>query len=153
MGKEESKSANKDSTDSAKDTGLSRYDALMEELKRQTQNRPKSQIIKPDSVASLNVGVPIDQTIKKERARTQEIANNNRVSDQKLKSRSLIALFIFLGIETLAIFALAFAQGFEFKGFKLDEWSMRIIIVATLGQITAMLTIAVQHLFPNNNRK
>lgn len=83
-----------------------------------------------------------------EKIRKQKIENDNIEKDQSLKKYTLISLFIFLGVETIVVFALAFFQGFELAGFNLDVWSFRIIVVATLGQITAMLSFAVRHLFP-----
>jgi len=85
---------------------------------------------------------------KVERARKRKIANDNVEKDQQLKEDTLRKLFRFLTAETIIIFALAFLQGFGWWRFKLDEWSFRLVITATIGQITAMLTIAVQHLFP-----
>jgi len=85
---------------------------------------------------------------KIERARSKKIENDNAEKDQALKEKTLKILFIFLSLETIAIFMLALLQGFTWKGFGLDEWSFRLVITATIGQITAMLTIAIYHLFP-----
>lgn len=83
-----------------------------------------------------------------EKVRKQRIANDNAEKDQKLKEITLNKLFRFLGVETAVIFLLAFLQGSTWSRFKLDPWSFRLLTTATLGQITAMLTIAVRHLFP-----
>ncbi len=66
----------------------------------------------------------------------------------QLKKTTLLVLFGFLAIETVAIFVMAFFQGFEWHGFKLEEWSFRILTGATITQITVMLLVAVRHLFP-----
>lgn len=92
---------------------------------------------------------PIDEKIEK--ARAQKIENDNREKDQRLKEQTLRKLFNFLWAETIVIFGLAFLQGFGLHRFKIDQWSFRIVVTATLGQITAMLTIAVRHLFPKKN--
>jgi hypothetical protein len=134
---------------SQKDAGTG-LDSLILELKQRTQSASSPKFT---GTFKKSNSIPFKEILDREKARKQTIKNNNLVSDQKLKARSLVALFIFLGIETLAIFLLAFAQGFEYRGFNLDDWSLRIIIVATLGQITAMLTIAVKHLFPSNTRR
>jgi hypothetical protein len=99
---------------------------------------------------------PKSQTFSKklENARRKSIENDNLENDQRLKKISLIILFVFLSIETVAIFVLAFFQGFgdgENGWFYLDAWSFRLVMAGTLGQITAMLTIAIKHLFPKKN--
>lgn len=90
----------------------------------------------------------LDQKIRK-----QQIENDIAEADQKLKIRTLFILFGFLSIETIVVFMLAFFQGLHSYGFHLEEWSFRIVIGATIGQITAMLTIAVQNLFPKKEPK
>lgn len=90
---------------------------------------------------------------KMEEARALKIKNDNTEKDQDLKEKTLNRLFVFLGFETLIIFALAFFEGFKFLDFHLDEWSLRLVITATLAQIATMLTIAVRHLFPQKENK
>jgi hypothetical protein len=91
---------------------------------------------------------PIDEIIRNEEVRNKKIDNDNKEKDQRLKEWTLTMLFTFLSAETALIFVFAFFQGFKVGGFSLDEWSFRLVLVGTLGQITAMLTIAVRHLFP-----
>ncbi len=88
-----------------------------------------------------------------QKIRRQQIENDIAEADQKLKIRTLFILFGFLSIETIVVFLLAFFQGWRTSGFHLEEWSFRIVIGATIGQITAMLTIAVQNLFPKKDRR
>ncbi len=83
-----------------------------------------------------------------EKKRKLKIENDNAENNQQLKATTLDRLFIFLGIETVIIFVMAFFQGFRPSGFALDDWSFRLIVSATLIQIATMLTIAVRHLFP-----
>lgn len=80
--------------------------------------------------------------------RKKELENNARELDIGLKKNTLVVLFIFLAIETILVFTIAYFQGFKFFDFMLEEWSFRTLLIATILQITAMLTIAVQHLFP-----
>lgn len=91
---------------------------------------------------------PVDKKI--EEARELRIRNNNTEEDQRLKKDTLGKLFIFLRLETGLVFVMAFLQGFNV--FHLDEWSFRLLLSATLLQITAMLTIAVRHLFPQKKQ-
>jgi len=79
----------------------------------------------------------------------QRIKNRGLKSDIKMKERTLLALFIFLGVETFFIFLFAFFQALKFCGFAMEEWSFKLLISATISQITIMLVIAVKHLFPN----
>lgn len=87
---------------------------------------------------------------KIEEARELRIRNNNTEEDQQLKKDTLRKLFWFLTAETGIVFIMAFLQGFRI--FHLDEWSFRLLLSATLLQITAMLTIAVRHLFPQKKQ-
>jgi hypothetical protein len=90
--------------------------------------------------------VKIDQ-----KTRERQIINDNLQKDQDLKVNTLRNLFYFLSAETIIIFTIAIAQGFHLWGFNLDEWSFRLLLAVTIGQITYMLTIAVQHLFPHKS--
>lgn len=73
--------------------------------------------------------------------------------DNTLKEKTLWLLFGFLGAETLAVFVLTFFQGFSPAGFHLEEWSFKLLLVSTIVQISYMLRMAVQHLFPNKDGK
>ena len=94
--------------------------------------------------------------IKDEHEKTMEIAkvereqlkNRDFRQDIKLKKMTLLALLIFLGIETFGIFFVALCQGFNFKGFALEEWSFKLLVGATLAQTYLMLKVAVDYLFP-----
>jgi hypothetical protein len=88
-----------------------------------------------------------------EKKRKLKIENDNAENDQKLKRLTLVLLFVFLAFETAAIFVLAFFQGFKTGGFNIDSWSFRLVVTATIGQITTMLIIAVHHLFPAPEKK
>ncbi|OHA58826.1 MAG: hypothetical protein A2571_00370 [Candidatus Vogelbacteria bacterium RIFOXYD1_FULL_44_32] len=93
----------------------------------------------------------------KEEQRAKSLANDALEQDISLKKVTLNRLFIFLGIETTVIFILAFLQGVDTnrpgKFFYLEDWSFRLLVTATISQITIMLLIAVKHLFPENNQK
>jgi hypothetical protein len=43
-------------------------------------------------------------------------------------------------------------QGFRIFGFELDEWSLRLLLAATIVQTVSMLTIAIRHLFPQKKQ-
>ncbi|MBD3311407.1 MAG: hypothetical protein GF349_02845 [Candidatus Magasanikbacteria bacterium] len=81
----------------------------------------------------------------------KDLENQAFAQDIKLKRQTLQLLFIFLGCETIAIFAYTFFQGVEVWGFKLEQWSFNLLVSATITQITVMLIIAVKHLFPQKD--
>lgn len=66
------------------------------------------------------------------------------------KERTLNKLFKFLAIESIALFVIALLQGFECINFHLDAWTLRILVTATIIQITLMLKIALRYLFRLN---
>lgn len=90
--------------------------------------------------------VPILEEINR---RGKLLKNKALDQDISLKKWTLIALFIFLAIETLLIFFYSFLQATMFLSFELEEWSFKLLVTATLLQITFMLQVAVKHLFPN----
>ncbi|HEY5695314.1 MAG TPA: hypothetical protein VIQ80_00595, partial [Candidatus Saccharimonadales bacterium] len=67
-----------------------------------------------------------------ERTRRERIENDNKEKDQALKEQTLKLLFRFLGAETAVVFIIAFLQAFHAGGFGLDEWSLRLLLTATL---------------------
>lgn len=81
----------------------------------------------------------------------EQLKNQSLETDIALKKMTLIVLFIFLGLETCGIFTFAYFQATKFQGFALEEWSFKILVLSTILQITYMLKIAVQHLFPNGS--
>lgn len=87
--------------------------------------------------------------MEEEVVRAENLKNTAFEQDIRLKKITLIILFIFLGLETISVFLFAFLQGVTFQHFHLDEWSFKLLVSATLLQITYMVKIAVQHLFPN----
>lgn len=90
----------------------------------------------------------INLSINEER---ESIKNKGLAQDITLKRITLVALFIFLAVETLLIFGFTFLQATFIWSFYLEEWSFKLLIVSTITQITFMLNIAVKHLFPNKN--
>ena len=79
----------------------------------------------------------------------QAIENRGKLQDIHLKRTTLNRLFLFLAIETALIFSFAILQAWGVRGFHLEEWSFKLLVSATLLQITYMLQVAVKHLFPN----
>ena len=78
----------------------------------------------------------------------KEIENEASKADIELKKKSLKYLFLFLLFETIIVFSFAFLQGFAHKNFHLEEWTFRLVIAATISQVTYMLQHAIKHLFP-----
>ena len=76
------------------------------------------------------------------------LKNKDLAQDIDLKKLTLKVLLWFLGVETGLIFMLSFFQGFSLGGFELKEWSFRILVSATIIQISYMLTIVISYLFP-----
>lgn len=92
---------------------------------------------------------PIKEKIaESQEAKKQKLENDSFEQDILLKKQTLNRLFWFLILETVAIFIFAMWQGFNTWGFYLEEWSFRLLIAATIAQITTMLLMAVRHLFP-----
>lgn len=96
------------------------------------------------------VGSPID--INQEIARKQQLENENTAQDIVLKRVTLNRLFWFLTAETATIFLFALFQATSWPDhFRLEDWSFRLVVTATIAQITGMLFVAVRYLFPKNN--
>lgn len=89
--------------------------------------------------------IRIDDVInEREKIKNEGLALNN-----ELKKKTLSFLCNLLFGETLIVFVFSFFQAFGLWGFKLEEWSFKLLITATISQITIMLLVAVKHLFPN----
>jgi hypothetical protein len=86
----------------------------------------------------------INEDIRKKR-----LENDALEQDIALKKLTLKILFGFLALETIAIFAFSYFQATKFKNFALEEWSFKLLVSATLIQITYMVQVAVKHLFPS----
>lgn len=87
-----------------------------------------------------------------EDVRKKTLENDALEQDITLKKLTLKILFGFLALETIAIFTFSFFQAVMFEGFALDEWSFKLLVAATISQITYMVQMAVKHLFPNKNK-
>ncbi len=124
---------------------VSRYRDIQELLAAQG----KAKISVPWRIQSPRYLRQPEQSIPDKIETTRRILQNAAFEqDMNLKKNTLIILFIFLAIETVVIFIITFLQGFKAWGFALQEWSFRLLISATITQITVMLLVAVQHLFP-----
>ncbi len=91
-------------------------------------------------------------SIEEEIARSHKIKNDDAEQDIELKRKTLNRLFLFLSLETLAIFIFSFMQGIKLKNFHLEEWSFKLLVTATISQIAVMLYVAVNYLFPKNRQ-
>lgn len=88
--------------------------------------------------------------INEELARRERIRNDDAEQDIALKRNTLNRLFWFLTVETALIFVFALMQAIgRPDNFHLDDWSFRIVVSATIAQITGMLFVAVRYLFPS----
>lgn len=90
-------------------------------------------------------------SIDKEVRRAIRIKNNNAISDQDMKEKSLKWLFRTLIGEVTAIFCLAFCQGFgggAWLEFHIEEWCFALLVTGVFAQTVAIVIIAVKHLFP-----
>lgn len=113
------------------------YSDFIEELSEELSNAHK---FKPKERTSLK-----DALAEKER-----IKNIGRRQDIDLKKKTLNFLHRLLFAETAVIFLFSFFQATESPlGFHLEEWSFKLLVAATISQITVMLLIAVKHLFPD----
>lgn len=90
----------------------------------------------------------ISTILEKNKAEREGLKNKALEQDIELKNKTLATLFWFLKVETFVIFCFTWFQATEWLGFELEEWSFNLFVGATIMQITAMLLIAVQHLFP-----
>lgn len=87
--------------------------------------------------------------IREELARRERIKNDDAEQDILLKRKTLNLLFYLLFVETAAVFVLAFMQSVhEPWHFAMQDSSFKILVGATILQITAMLSVAVAYLFP-----
>lgn len=118
-------------------------------LLKESRQQPVYRYSRP-LVAGENVGESVEQKIKNEEA---QLKNKGLAQDIALKKTTLFALFGFLAIETAVIFLFAFFQAVRFGGFALEEWSFKLLVTATIVQITTMLLVAVKHLFPKNDHR
>jgi hypothetical protein len=105
-----------------------------------------------DAPAAASTPAPTSRVdINDEIARERKLKNDDAEQDIKLKRKTLWVLFVFLAGETLLIFLFTFFQAIRWPfGFHLDEWSFKLVVTATILQITGMLYVAVRYLFPKN---
>ncbi len=106
---------------------------------------------KPGSLITAQKGNVKNSALDEIDRRKEELKNQSLEQDIRLKKNTLNILFLFLGGETLLVFIYAYLQAIRAKGFALEEWSFKLLISATLLQITYMLQMAVKHLFPTSS--
>jgi hypothetical protein len=92
---------------------------------------------------------PAHIDINEEIARERKLRNDDAEQDIRLKRITINLLFSFLAAETLLIFVFALMQGTKLFGFHLEDWSFKLLVVATIAQITGMLYVAIRYLFPS----
>ncbi len=115
-------------------------------LKQSSDHKPVARPIRRSPVAQpVAVGQQIDD-IERER---KKLENRDFAQNTELKRRALNLLFTFLAIESVVIFGFAFAQGTHWPAhFHIEEWSFKLLVSATIAQITGMLFVAIRYLFP-----
>jgi len=80
----------------------------------------------------------------------EKIKNESLRQDIDLKKKTLDFLCRLLFIETFIVFLFSFFQAVNWPMyFRLEEWSFKLLVTATISQITIMLLVAVKHLFPS----
>lgn len=141
-----------------KGTHVEQLYGIVDDLKQQrrTQERTPSQSPIATRFPKTNISTAQQTTtidINLEIARERKIRNDDAEQDIRLKRSTLNRLFTFLSVETAVIFIFALLQATRYKGFALEEWSFKLLISATLAQITAMLFVAVRYLFPKKPTK
>jgi len=114
-------------------------------------NELNEEIIDSLSNEDLIGAVPEEESwnINEELAEREAIRNEGLKQDIRLKRNTLFALFALLACETAVLFYLTYLQGVELNHFHMEEWSFKLLIGATITQITVMLQVAVKHLFPS----
>ncbi len=90
------------------------------------------------------------KTIEQAQTDREHLKNKDLRQDIDLKRMTLMALLVLLALETMGVFVVALCQGFQVSGFKLEEWSFKLVVTATLLQTYMMLKIAVDYLFPRD---
>lgn len=112
------------------------------------KNKTIKEILKRPTVTYKTAAKDEEKIFERISNRRYELENDAFEQDIKLKKATLERLFIFLGAETIVIFVFALMQGIRLGGFRLEEWSFKLLVAATITQITTMLLVAVKHLFP-----
>lgn len=95
---------------------------------------------------------PKRSSISDELAREKKLKNDDTEQDIQLKKITLNRLFKLLVGETAIVFIFAFLQGSHLFGFALEEWSFKLLTSVTITQITVMLFVAVNYLFPKKTK-
>lgn len=103
--------------------------------------------------SSGKIAAPARSSISDEIAREKKLKNDDAEQDIQLKKITLNRLFIFLASETTLVFIFAFLQATHLFGFALEEWSFNLLTSVTIAQITAMLFVAINYLFPKKSDK
>jgi hypothetical protein len=120
------------------------YFSVLDKVGRQREHSPQA-LAAP---AAYDQKIDIEQ----EAAREQKIRNDNAEQDIRLKKVALNWLFGLLLGETTLIFLFSIFQGVRWPhNFHLEDWSFKLLVTATIAQITGMLFVAVRYLFPSGS--
>ena len=117
-----------------------------DDLKKELQKKKKEDL---EPYKPIDRAKNIREEVEQIRRKREVIKNTAREQDIVLKRYTLFSLFIFLAVETALIFIFSYLQATNTLRFHLEEWSFKLLVAATITQITYMLQVAVKHLFPN----
>ena len=118
------------------------YLGLVEKLKKHNLATQRFTIPKFRTTEKIKIESIIEEK--------EKIKNEALKQDINLKKKTLKFLCNLLFIETIILFLFSFFQAVKWPmEFGLEEWSFKLLIIATISQITIMLLVAVKHLFPN----
>jgi hypothetical protein len=119
-------------------------------MKRLIDSLNRDSIVETARAGSAETGVKVENrpSVTDVIEERKKIENRALAQDIDLKKQTLFILFGFLAIETILIFIFTFFQGVHLWGFSLEEWSFKLLIAATITQVTLMVHVAVKHLFP-----
>lgn len=103
----------------------------------------------PENTTERSIQGPTQRSsVADEIAREKKLKNDDTEQDIRLKKTTLNRLFALLVGETIIIFLFSFLQATHDFHFALDEWSFKLLTSVTITQITVMLYVAVNYLFP-----
>lgn len=99
----------------------------------------------------------IDKSSKEESKKQSEFIKILDVWQEEKKSDQNAKIFICVAMSFIMVVQVFFIQSIIrniAKGtYALDEWTFRFLIVGVFGEIVALFTIIVNHLFPSNGSK
>lgn len=133
-------------------TAETKIQEFIRTLSRETENK-----LRNPSLADYFPSTPAikeitwKERLKEEQIEEKRLTNTDHRQDIQLKKYTLLILLFFLGLETVAVYVYSYFQATYHYGFRLEEWSFKLLVSVTLLQVTYMLTVAIHYLFPNKS--